>query len=76
MRRSPWLGAFLDGVSVSALALMAGVALRLARAAVVDVVGLTMAVVAAILLSRFRVSATWLVLAGIGVGLVRYLLWT
>jgi len=76
MRRSPWLGAFLDGVNVSALALMAGVTLRLARAAVVDVVGLTMAVVAAILLIRFRVSATWLVLAGIGVGLVRYLLWT
>lgn len=76
MRRSPWLGAFLDGVNVSALALMGGVTLRLARAAVVDTVGLTMAVVAAILLIRLRVSATWLVLAGIGVGLVRYLLST
>ncbi len=74
MRRSPWLGAFLDGVNVSALALMGAVTLRLARAAVIDLAGVIEAVVAAVLLIRFRVSATWLVLAGVAVGLVRYLL--
>lgn len=74
MRRSAWLGAFLDGVNVSALALMGGVTLRLARVAVVDVQGLILALVSAVLLIRFRVSAIWLVLAGVALGLVRYLL--
>jgi chromate transporter len=74
LRRSPWLGAFLDGVNVSAMALMGGVTLRLARAAVVDVLGGIVAVISAILLIRFRVSATWLMLAGVAVGLVRYLM--
>lgn len=74
MRRSPWLGAFLDGVNVSALALMGGVTLRLARVAVVDGPGLILALVSAVLLIRFRVSAIWLVLAGVALGLVRYLL--
>lgn len=74
MRRSPWLGAFLDGVNVSALALMGAVTLRLARAAVVDVPGAILTAGSLILLIRFRVSATWLVLAGVAVGLARYLL--
>ncbi len=74
MRSSPWLGAFLDGVNVSALALMGGVTLRLARVAVVDVLGVILALVSAVLLIRFRVSAIWLVLAGVAIGLVRYLL--
>jgi len=74
MRRSPWLGAFLDGVNVSALALMGAVTLRLAHAAVVDAAGVILALVSAILLIGFRVSATWLVLAGVAIGLLRYLL--
>jgi chromate transporter len=74
MRRSPWLGAFLDGVNVSALALMGAVTLRLAHAAVVDAAGVILALVSAILLIGFRVSAIWLVLAGVAIGLLRYLL--
>jgi chromate transporter len=74
MRRSPWLGAFLDGVNVSALALMGAVTLRLAHAAVVDAAGVILATISAILLIGFRVSATRLVLAGVVVGLLRYLL--
>jgi len=74
MRRSPWLGAFLDGVNVSALALMGAVTLRLAHAAVVDAAGVILALVSAILLIGFHVSATWLVLAGVAIGLLRYLL--
>jgi hypothetical protein len=41
---------------------------------VVDVQGLILALVSAVLLIRFRVSAIWLVLAGVALGLVRYLL--
>jgi chromate transporter len=74
MRASPWLGGFLDGVNVSALALMAVVSVRLGIASVVDVPSAIIAVVAAVLLIRFKLSATWLVLAGAAIGLLRYYL--
>jgi len=73
MRRSPWLGAFLDGVNVAALGLMAGVSGQLARAALVDWVTVLLAVLAAIVLARTRVSSAWLVLGGGLVGLARWL---
>jgi chromate transporter len=74
MRASPWLGGFLDGVNVSALALMAVVSVRLGIAAIVDIPSAVMAVVAAVLLIRFKVSATWLVLGGAAIGLLRFYL--
>jgi chromate transporter len=64
LRRSPWLGALLDGVNAAALGLMAAVTWELARAAVVDGVTLVLALAAAVLLLRFKVNSTWLVLGG------------
>lgn len=64
LRRSALAGAFLDGVNVASLALMLVVAIQLARAAVVDAWTGTIALVAAVLLVRFRVNATWLVVGG------------
>jgi chromate transporter len=64
LRRSPWLGALLDGVNAAALGLMAAVTWELARAAVVDGVTLALALAAAVLLLRFKVNSTWLVLGG------------
>ncbi len=74
MRQSLWFGAFLDGVNVCALAVMAVVTLRLARSAVIDPPGVLLAVVSGVLLIRYRVSATWLVLAGGSLGILRYIL--
>ena len=74
MRASVWLGAFLDGVNVTALALMAAVAIRLGRTMVGDLPTAALAMVAGVLLIRFRVSTTWLILGGAGAGLLRYLL--
>jgi chromate transporter len=68
LRRLPWTAALLDGVSVGALALMAGVAWQLGRAAIVDVPTAVLAVVGAILLLRLRVNPTWLVLLGAASG--------
>ncbi len=45
LRRSPLAGAFLDGVNVGAWALMAAVTLFLARAAIVDVTTIILAIV-------------------------------
>jgi chromate transporter len=64
LRASPWLGAVLDGVNAAALGLMAAVTWTLARAAVVDGVTLGLALAALLLLVRFKVNSTWLVLGG------------
>lgn len=63
-------GAFLDGVNVASLALMAVVTWRLGRAAVVDPNTAVLAGVAALLLLRFKVNSLWLMLAGGVIGLL------
>jgi chromate transporter len=70
IRKSPWSAAFLDGVNVSALGLMAGVTWQLGRAAIVDIPTALLALVAAVLLFRFQINSAWLVLAGGIIGLV------
>jgi len=71
VRKSPLAGAFLDGVNVASLALMAVVTLQLARTAVVDLLTLSLAVAAAVWLLFFRVNSTWLILGGAALGLAR-----
>ncbi len=70
LRRSPWIGALLDGVNVASLGLMAGVTWELARSALVDWVTALLAVVAALVLLRFKLNSAWLVLGGGAIGLV------
>jgi chromate transporter len=68
LRRLSWTAALLDGVSVGALALMAGVTWQLGRAAIVDAPTAVLTVVGAVLLLRLRVNPTWLVLLGAASG--------
>lgn len=70
MRRSWVAGAFLDGVNVASLALMATVTWQLGRAALVDVWTVGLALLSAVLLIRYRVNSAWLVLGGAVVGLL------
>jgi len=70
MRRSPWLSALLDGVVAASLGLMAAVTVDLARQSIVDVWTALLLVVAAVLLIRFRVNSTWLIVGGAVVGLL------
>jgi chromate transporter len=70
LRRSPAAGAFLDGVNVASLALMAVVAVRLAGDAVRDVPTLVLALASGILLLGCRVNATWLILGGAVLGML------
>ncbi len=69
LRRSSTAGAFLDGVNVGSLALMAVVTFTLGRAAVVDITTAVLAAASAFLLLRFRVNSAWLVLGGALIGL-------
>jgi chromate transporter len=64
IRRSATAGAFLDGVNVASLALMAAVSYQLGRSSLVDWLTIGLAIASAILLLRFRVNSAWLVLGG------------
>jgi chromate transporter len=64
LRRSRLVGAFLDGVNVASLALMAVVGALLGRAAIVDVPTAGLAIASAAALYRWRVNSAWLVLGG------------
>lgn len=68
LRASPVAGAFLDGVNLASLALMAVVTLHLAAGAVTGAAAAALAVAAAVLLFRCRVSSSWLVLGGAALG--------
>jgi chromate transporter len=74
LRRSPFAGAFLDGVNVASLALMAAVTWQLAQAALTDWIGVLLATISGILLFRFRINSAWLVLGGAALGLIASLL--
>jgi len=69
LRRSPTASAFLDGVNVGALALMAVVVIALGEDAIVDLPTAFLAATSGFLLIRLRVNSAWLVLGGAGVGL-------
>lgn len=64
LRASRLVGAFLDGVNVGALALMAAVTLQLARSALVNAPTDVLFLASAAVLAIFRINAAWLVLAG------------
>jgi chromate transporter len=68
LRRSIAAGAFLDGVNAASLALMALVAFRLGRAAIVDVTTIAIAVTSLLVLLRFRLNSVWLLAASGVVG--------
>lgn len=71
IRRSPGAAAFLDGVNVGSLALMAVVTYQLARVALLDLLTWAIALAALVLLVRYRVNSVWLVGGAIAIGLVR-----
>jgi chromate transporter len=74
IRESKIAGAFLDGVIVASLALMALVTWQLARAAIVDVVTAALALLSAVALLRFRLNSAWLIMMGAATGLLARLM--
>ncbi len=64
LRRSWAAAAFLDGLNVAALALLAVVTWQLTRAAIVDWRAALIAALGAVALLRFGVNSAWLVIGG------------
>lgn len=75
MRNSIWVSSFLDGVNIASLALMTAVTIQLGQASLVDVPTVLLALIALVLLLRFKLNTTWLMaggaLAGLLIALVR-----
>jgi chromate transporter len=70
LRRSPWIAAFLDSVNVCAVALMAGVTVRLAGDALRGWPMWTIGIAALAVLWKWKINPAWVVLGGGLVGLV------
>jgi chromate transporter len=70
IRKSKIAGAFLDGVNVGSLALMAEVSWQLGRSSLVDIVTVGLAIVSAASLLQWRVNSAWLILGGAMAGLL------
>jgi len=64
LRRSKFLGAFLDGVNVAALALMGSVTLQFASPALTNGPTIALFLASIAILAIARINAAWLVLAG------------
>ncbi|GAB5518675.1 MAG: chromate efflux transporter [Rhodothermales bacterium] len=72
LRKSVWLSAFLDAVNVAAVALMLAVTVQLGMDTLISWQAGLIAVLAAVLVLRFKVSALWIVA---GSAVLGWLLW-
>jgi len=71
IRHSPWTSGLLDGVNITALGLMAAVTWQLSHTSLVDPLTVALALISLGLLLQWKINATWLVLGGAAVGLLR-----
>jgi len=69
LRRSALASAFLDGVNATSVALMAVVAVQLARVSIDGALSLGLALASGAVLFKWRINSAWLVLGGGIVGL-------
>jgi chromate transporter len=70
IRKSPFAGAFLDGVNAAAVALMATVSWQFGRAALVNVPAIVLGLASLLLVIRYKVNSAWLVLGGAIAGIL------
>jgi chromate transporter len=69
IRANRWAGAALDGITMTALGLMAGVTVDLSHGAIVDTLTAALAVATLAVIWRWRPNAAWLVIAGAAIGI-------
>jgi chromate transporter len=72
LRASPAAGAFLDGVNVASVTLIAVVALKLGRTLLVDALSIAIALASFFAVLRYRVNSAWLITASAAVGVIAY----
>ncbi len=72
LRQSPWFSALLDGVNVVSLALVVGVTVGLGRVSLIDPLTLAIGTLSLVILLRFKINSTWLVLGGAAISLLAF----
>jgi chromate transporter len=70
LRSSAAAGAMLDGVNAASLALMAVVTWQLATVTLTSALPIVVCLACLVLLARYRINPTWLVIGGAGAGLL------
>jgi chromate transporter len=74
LRTSPWASSLLDGVNAASIGLMVAVTWDLSKTTFTDFLTILSGILSAILLIRYKVNSTWLILGGAGIGLLVSLL--
>lgn len=64
IRKSNWAGTFLDGINAASLGLMAAASWIIAQESIVDLYTAGIGVLSAVLLIRYRLNSTWLIIGG------------
>ena len=72
LRKATWTATLLDGINAAALALMTGVLVQLGQHALVDVLTWVIALIAFIILVRWKINSVWLIMVGAMVGVLRF----
>lgn len=70
LRRSIWVSGLLDGVNAASLGLMAAVTWQLGLVSLIGPLTVVIAAVSLVLLFRYEVNSTWLILGGALTGLL------
>jgi len=70
IRNSTWAGGLLDGVNIASLGLMAAVTWQLGRTSLIDLPTFLVSILSFVLLVRFKINSTWLIVGGAIMGLV------
>jgi len=68
IRNSVWLRGLLDGVNAASLGLMAAVTWTLGRTSIIDPLTILIAVASLILLLKYKINSTWLIIGGMLIG--------
>ena len=74
LRQSKWAGGILDGVNIASLGLMTAVTLRLGMASLVDLLSVSLFIIALIILTKDKINSAWVILIGGAIGFVSQLL--
>ena len=64
VRKTWWAAAFVDGVNVTALGLMAGATVSIIRSAVTDIFSALLALASFLLIFKYKISSYWIILGG------------
>ena len=73
MRKSIWFSAFLNGINAASLGLMAAVTIQLAQAVLIDPLSIILTISSLALVIFTHINTTWIILAAVLLGIVRFL---